>query len=148
MKCLVLFFFIIIIIKPTKGQQILYPDSLNYLLTNKFYLDYNLPEKRKILSFENKHFIAKLNPIKYLSAGILFFIKGVFPKKFRRIVCTKEIINFQFFLFLPYICLFNSFTCFVKVILCIKYCFFAYLAFWKALEKQPAQPEKITKNIF
>ena len=81
MKYLVLFFFIIIIIKPTKGQQILYPDSLNYLLTNKFYLEYNLPEKRKILSFENKHFIAKLNPIKYLSAGILFFYQRVLSEQ-------------------------------------------------------------------
>lgn len=46
--------------------------NLNLLLTSNFYSEYELPVKRKVLSLKNKGIISKINPVTYISAGLLF----------------------------------------------------------------------------
>ncbi len=46
--------------------------NLNQLVTANFYSEYKVLPKRKVLSLKNKGFISKINPVTYLSAGLLF----------------------------------------------------------------------------
>ena len=50
----------------------------NVLVENLFDIySYEKPPGRKILDFKNKGTLAKLNPINYLSAGLLFFYQRI-----------------------------------------------------------------------
>lgn len=70
-----------VIILSAQAQQTIHHEDLNSLLINKTYVAYKIPEKRKILSFKNKHFITKLNPITYLSAGLLFVYQRIISEQ-------------------------------------------------------------------
>ncbi len=55
--------------------------NLNALLTSNFYSEYELPAKRKIISLKNKGIISKVNPVTYISAGMLFFYQRVISEQ-------------------------------------------------------------------
>lgn len=80
MKYFLVFVFLVFV-KSADAQQIINSDSLRYLLISKTYLEHKVSEKRNVLSFKNKPLTAKLNPIAYLSAGLLFFYQRVLSEQ-------------------------------------------------------------------
>ena len=70
-------FLALLFVKPVHSQNNGSSDNLRHSLLQNFYADYKAPEKRKILSLKNKHLITKLNPLTYISAGLLFFYQRI-----------------------------------------------------------------------
>lgn len=64
--------------------------NLNIVLTSNFYSEYELPVKRKVLSLKDKGIISKINPITYISAGLLFFYQRIISEQLQ-VECTYEI---------------------------------------------------------
>jgi uncharacterized protein len=87
-RSLLLFFCILIALNPLAAQQ--RSENLNSILTHNFYTEYKAPEKRKLLNFKNKSFIKKLNPVIYLSAGLLFLYQRVASEQIQA-SCNYEI---------------------------------------------------------
>lgn len=88
LRFLLLFFCILITINPLIGQQ--RSESLNYILTDNFYTEYKAPEKRKLLNIKSKPLIKKLNPLIYISAGLLFLYQRVASEQIQA-DCNYEI---------------------------------------------------------
>ena len=51
------------------------------LLPNNFYTEYKVAPKRKVLSLKNKGFISKINPVTYVSAGLLFIYQSILSEQ-------------------------------------------------------------------
>lgn len=66
--------------------------NLNQALVSNTFNQYYFNEapKRKILSFKNKKLLAKINPINYLSAGMLFFYQRILSEQIQA-ACMYEI---------------------------------------------------------
>ena len=63
------------------AQNNITTDTLRNLLINNIYSEYKTPAKRKILSLKNKPLIKKLNPLTYISAGLLFFYQRILSEQ-------------------------------------------------------------------
>jgi putative component of membrane protein insertase Oxa1/YidC/SpoIIIJ protein YidD len=68
------------------------PGDLNSLLVDKTFSYYNIPQKnhRKFVSLKNKKTIAKINPITYVGAGLLFFYQNILSEQIQA-NCNYEI---------------------------------------------------------
>ena len=66
--------------------------ALNEMLLDKTFSYYTVKTipHRKIISLKNKKLIAKINPINYVGAGLLFFYQGVLSEQIQA-NCTYEI---------------------------------------------------------
>lgn len=80
MKYILLFFTFLMVFNCSLAQDSA-KSNLNVLLTSHFYSEYTTPPKRKILSLENKKIISKINPVTYISAGLLFVYQRVISEQ-------------------------------------------------------------------
>ena len=66
---LILVFLCMSITSPDQNSK---DDNLNQQLITNFYPEYKTPAKRRILNLKDKGIVSKLNPLTYISAGLLF----------------------------------------------------------------------------
>jgi uncharacterized protein len=87
-RFLLFIFCTLVALNPLIAQQ--RGENINHILTDNFYTEYKVPEKRKFLNFKNKRLISKLNPVTYLSAGLLFLYQRVGSEQIQA-ECNYEI---------------------------------------------------------
>jgi uncharacterized protein len=88
MKFLVLLFFCVCcsVLKAQKTAD----ENLNDIIVSNFHEGYKPSPKRKILSIREKSFISKLNPLIYLSAGLLYVYQNTLSEQIQA-ECGYEI---------------------------------------------------------